>query len=144
MKRKNPLFPLVMLFATTALLTYSTPVAGEEAPRARQKGQEKNDLMERKTRHAQEILRGLALGDLAMVHSQAKDLERVTIDADFDARGERFAMYGRAFLKSVRDLKKESENGNLAGSYYQFTRLTGLCFSCHEHLRENGLQPDNN
>lgn len=144
MKRKNRLFPLVMLFATAALLVTSTLSAGDPSHGDRKPGQDKDDLMERKTRHAQEILRGLALGDLAMVHSQAKDLERVTIDADFDARGERFAMYGRAFLKSVRDLKKESENGNLAGSYYQFTRLTGLCFSCHEHLRENGLQPDNN
>lgn len=141
MKRKNSLFPLVMLFTTAALLLTSSLSAGN--PAHGNPAQDEDDLMKRKTRYAQEILRGLALGDLALVHSQAKDLERVTIDADFEARGERFAMYGRAFLKSVRDLKKESENGNLAGSYYQFTRMTGLCFSCHEHLRESGTQSGN-
>lgn len=144
MQRKYLLVSLAMLFATAALLTAPALFAGGDIVPAGQKGQDDGDLMERKTRHAQEILRGLALGDLAMVHAQAKDLERVTVEADFDGRGERFSMYGRAFLKSVRDLKRESENGNLAGSYYQFTRLTGLCFSCHEHLRESGLQPGNN
>ncbi|MBR9977736.1 MAG: hypothetical protein KFH87_06565 [Bacteroidetes bacterium] len=99
---------------------------------------EQKDLMEKKTRHAENIFRALALGDLKLVSSEAKALDEITVEAGFDDRPKKYAGYGREFLKSVRSLKKQADLGNLAGSYYEFTRMTGYCFSCHEHIRDDG------
>ncbi|MDH7516434.1 MAG: hypothetical protein QHI48_11245 [Bacteroidota bacterium] len=91
--------------------------------------------MKLKTAHAQEILRYLALGDLEMVKKEAEELERVTVEAGFDGKDEEYRGYGREFLRTVRRLTLEAANGNLAGAYYQFSRMTGVCFACHEHMR---------
>ncbi|MBE0645926.1 MAG: hypothetical protein IH600_17730 [Bacteroidetes bacterium] len=98
---------------------------------------QQNDLMEKKTLHAEKIFRALALGDLAQVSTEADALEKVTVDAGFANRSESYQEYGKEFLKVVRALKKEASNGNSAGSYYQFSRMSGLCFTCHEHVRDN-------
>ena len=39
------------------------------------------------------------------------------------------------FLNQVRGLNKMADENNPAGTYYYFTRMTGVCFSCHEHVR---------
>lgn len=96
-----------------------------------------SDLMKQKSDHAANILRYLALGDLAKVEYEAGALARITRNAGFENRGEHYAEYGEQFLKIVRALRKEAADRNMAGSYYEFSRMTGMCFSCHEHLRDN-------
>lgn len=97
-----------------------------------------SELMKKKTEHAQNILKYLALGDLGKVKSEADQLEKLTTDAGFEGKSEQYAEYGKEFLKLVNNLSKDAANGNLAGSYYQFTRMTSVCFSCHEHIRDAG------
>ena len=97
-----------------------------------------SDLMQKKTVHAQNILKQLALGDLAAVKTEAHALEALTVKAGFEGQSESYAEYGKEFLRLVRALGKDAENGNFAGSYYQFTRMTSVCFSCHEHIRDVG------
>ena len=133
----------ILFLSAIMLLTGTVLFAGVSMLTARSINGDDKDLMERKTRRAESILRGLALGDLEMVGAQAAALEKLTIEADYEHRGDRFADYGRSFLHTVRSLKKEAINGNLAGTYYQFTRMTGLCFSCHEHLRDSA-EPSGN
>lgn len=94
------------------------------------------DLMQKKSGHAERILRYLALGDLPKVEVEASVLEKLTVRAGFEEKGEGYEEYGEDFLKTVRALKKEAGLGNMAGSYYQFSRMTGMCFSCHEHMRD--------
>jgi hypothetical protein len=97
---------------------------------------EQQELMEKKTRHAEKIFRALALGDLQLVSSEAQELDDITVEAGFGHRPEKYAGYGKEFLKAVRSLKKQADQGNLAGSYYEFTRMAGYCFACHEHIRD--------
>ncbi|MBL0176493.1 MAG: hypothetical protein IPP94_14715 [Ignavibacteria bacterium] len=94
-----------------------------------------SELMKKKTEHAQSILKALALADLPLVKKEAEAIEKLTVEAGFANTSEKYADYGREFLRIVRELIKEAENKNMAGSYYQFTRMTSVCFSCHEHLR---------
>jgi hypothetical protein len=94
-----------------------------------------SELMKKKTEHAQAILKSLALADLPAVKKEAEAIEKLTVEAGFSNASEKYADYGREFLRIVRELIKEADNKNMAGSYYQFTRLTSVCFSCHEHLR---------
>jgi hypothetical protein len=92
--------------------------------------------MKEKTKHAERILRYLALGDLPKVEVEASVLEKITLKAGFSNKGEEYTEYGEEFVKIVQALKKEAGQGNMAGSYYQFSRMSGMCFSCHEHLRD--------
>ncbi|MDT8325223.1 MAG: hypothetical protein RRA94_14015 [Bacteroidota bacterium] len=97
---------------------------------------EDSELMQKKSGHAERILRYLALGDLPKVEVEASVLEKLTTAAGFENRGKEYREYGEDFLKTVRALKKEAGQGNMAGSYYEFSRMTGMCFSCHEHIRD--------
>lgn len=99
-----------------------------------------SDLMKQKTVHAQNILKYLALGDLGAVKAEADALEALTTEAGFEGKTESYAEYGKEFLRLVGALGKDAENRNFAGSYYQFTRMTSVCFSCHEHIRDAGKQ----
>jgi len=113
---------IVLLVASCIAAGFSTP-----AP---------SDLMKKKTVHAQNILKYLALGDLKNVRSEADSLDRLMAESGFEEKPGRYAEYGREFLKLVKELSAEAGNGNLAGSYYRFTRMTSVCFSCHEHIRD--------
>ena len=99
-------------------------------------GDSTSEVMKKKTQYAEHILRYLALGDLAKVHVEAGQLEKLTVKAGLHSKGEAYGKYGEDFLKTVRALRKTSGEGNLAGSYFEFSRMTGMCFSCHEHVRE--------
>ena len=94
-----------------------------------------DELMKKKTEHAQAILKQLALADLKAVKAEAEALERLTREGGFDHKTDRYSEYGREFLRITRELISEAGKNNMAGSYYQFTRMTSVCFSCHEHIR---------
>ena len=96
-----------------------------------------SDLMEAKTMHAQNIFRHLAEADLGKVRDEAAELEHITLEAGFDTQSGTYEEYGEHFLRIVRALKTEAEQGSLAGSYYEFSRMTGVCFACHDHLRDS-------
>ena len=98
-------------------------------------GPSPSELMKKKTEHAQSILRHLATADLASVRKEAEAIEKLTVEAGFDGKSDKYGDYGREFLRIVRELGAEAGRNNMAGSYYQFSRMTGVCFSCHEHLR---------
>jgi hypothetical protein len=98
-------------------------------------GPSPSELMKKKTEHAQSILRYLAIADLQSVKKEADALEKLTVEAGFDGKSDKYGDYGREFLRIVRELAAEAGRNNMAGSYYQFSRMTGVCFSCHEHLR---------
>ena len=116
---------LTAVLATLALLAYH--VAEKPDTRA---------LMEDKTLHAQNILKHLAEADLGKVKAEAESLEDVTRQVGFANESEEYQEYGQQFLRIVRALKSEAAQGNLAGSYYQFSRMTGVCFACHDNLRD--------
>jgi hypothetical protein len=120
--RKTVAIPALLLFAVAAIAGIA--FAGGD-----------DNVMEKKSSHAERILRFLAIGDLQQVGKEAAELERLTIDAKFEDRDKENAQYGREFLKIVRALKAEAGRGNFAATYYQFSRMTGVCFACHEHVR---------
>jgi hypothetical protein len=127
-ERSSIMFHRIALpFAVLALFVVAATTLSSSPP---------SDLMEKKTERAQSILRNLALGDLAAVERDAAAIEKLTTDAGFGGKGEEYADYGNEFLRITRELKHEAGRKNLAGAYYQFTRMTAVCFSCHQHLRD--------
>lgn len=139
--------PRTLLLGAVLLCTLSAPAFLPSPARVRTAAAEAlapsalspSPLMEQKTLHAQEILRYLAKGDLKKVAAEAAALDKVTSNAGFDGKSDLYAAYGEEFLNQVRGLKKMADENNAAGAYYYFTRMTGVCFSCHEHVRN--VQP---
>jgi hypothetical protein len=95
-----------------------------------------SDLMKKKTEHAQAIFKYLALGDLGSVQKEAAALEKVVTEAGFNGKSEKYKEYGNELVKIIKALEEMSAKKNAAGSYYQFTRMSAVCFSCHEHIRD--------
>lgn len=102
---------------------------------AQSTGQEDETLMQKKTKKAQAILAHLAKGDLAAVASDADALVRLAEEAGFEGRPEDYKTYGDEFVKITRELRASAKDRNMAGSFYHFSRMTSMCFSCHEHIR---------
>ncbi len=119
---KHTILFTILFLASSMLLSASRP----DPP---------SELMEKKSQHAQNILKYLAMADLPTVAREAEQMKKITEEAGFSDKSEKYEEYGREFLKSVSELKRSAESGNLAGSYYQFSRMTSICFSCHEHIR---------
>ncbi len=95
-----------------------------------------DELMKIKSEHAQAIFKYLALGDLEKVKSEAGFIEQAMNDAGFDGKPKQYVEYGHELLRVVKELKEAAAKRNFAGSYYQFSRMSSVCFSCHEHLRD--------
>jgi hypothetical protein len=95
-----------------------------------------SDLMKKKSEHAQAIFKYLAQGDLERVQSEAESLEKIISDAGFEGKSKQYAEYGRELLRTVKELKNTAAKKNFTGAYFQFSRMSSVCFSCHEHLRE--------
>lgn len=98
---------------------------------------DRSELMQKKMKHAENIFRYLALGDLAKVEFEASELERITVEAGYGDEGERYREYADEFVRIVRTLHEDAQDRNMAGSYYAFSRMTGMCFSCHDHIRDS-------
>ncbi|GEM_PF-1442876 len=122
MKKLILLAAPALLLALTAM-NYETP-------------SEPGDKMKEKIRHAQEMLKNLALGDMPAVKNDAEALLRISEGMATPGKSPVYGEYEKEYIRILRELIKESEKQNLAGSYYQFTRMTSVCFSCHEHMRK--------
>lgn len=128
---RTPVYILSLLaLCFVAALAIPTPPASE--------------LMVKKTERAQALLKYLALGDVVGVKEEAIALRRLTENAGFANRPKDYKEYGEQFLRAVNDLAEQADKHNLPGCYYQFNRITSICFSCHDHVRgvqSPGLAP---
>ena len=94
-----------------------------------------DEAMKKKSEHAQSIFKYLAVGDLAKVQSEAAAIEKLLVDENTTGRPEKYLEYGKELLRIVRTLKDTAAKQNFTGSYYEFSKMSAVCFTCHEHLR---------
>jgi hypothetical protein len=99
-----------------------------------------DEAMKKKSEHAQAIFKYLALGDLHKVKTEAEAIEKLFTDEGFEGRSDKYVEYGKELLRIVKNLKETAEKKNFAGSYYEFSRMSAVCFSCHEHLRDKNSE----
>lgn len=105
----------------------------------RLEGQEKKaapTVMERKLKHAQNLLNGLALKDFDQIVKEADALIAVREEATWKINEtEQYLRHSNAFLEQLQKIKKSASNKNLDGATLAYVDMTMTCIKCHETLR---------
>lgn len=133
----------VALVATT--LAGATAVWGDEpakpdTPAGDVKASEEKPVsfwMEKKLEYTQEILRGLAVGDLQAVQEKAEQMRLVSrIEGWVRNRKPGYREQFQAFEFANAEILRNAKANNLDGAAIGFQQLTISCVSCHKILRD--------
>jgi cytochrome c556 len=125
MKKMNLLFGLVLLLGLPALSGH-----GEEPRMA-------EPLMQRKLKHAQKVLEGLAIDDFDKIADNGNELLTISKLAEWKAvKTPRYATYSDEFREAVEKLIKNAKDKNLDGATLAYLEMTSSCVKCHKHVRE--------
>lgn len=100
----------------------------------------KLSVMERKLKHAQQVLEGLALKDFDKVNKNAEGLMECLKEATWRINDtDKYLLYSNDFLRHIEDLQKSSKNKNIDKATIAYMEMTLTCVKCHEHLRETRI-----
>lgn len=93
--------------------------------------------MEKKLEYSQEILRGLALGDLQIVQEKAEQMRAVSRVEGWVRNGKPgYRPQFQTFELANAEILRNAKAGNLDGAALGFQQLTITCVSCHKLLRD--------
>ena len=95
-----------------------------------------SELMKAKLAHAQEILRGIALEDYAIIESNAQKLNRLSQGTGWFARQTpEYELFTAELRRHTDALARAAKNKNLDAASLAYFQLTVSCVSCHKYLR---------
>jgi hypothetical protein len=93
--------------------------------------------MEKKLEYTQEILRGLASGDLDDVADKAEQMRLLSkVEGWIRNRKPGYRAQFQAFEFANAEILRNAKAGNLDGATIAFQQLTISCVSCHKLLRD--------
>ena len=93
--------------------------------------------MEKKLEYTQDILRGLAIGDLQMVAEKAEQMRVVSqIEGWVRNRKPGYRAQFQAFELANAEILRNAKADNLDGATIAFQQLAISCVSCHKILRD--------
>ena len=92
--------------------------------------------MQKKLEYTQEILRGLAMGDLETVAEKSDQMHRLSkIEGWIRSRKPGYSAQLQAFEFANAEILRNARADNLEGTAIAFQQLTISCVSCHKMLR---------
>jgi hypothetical protein len=112
--------------------------ADEPAAKTADKSQGKpfSFWMEKKLEYAQEILEGLATGDLNQVAEKSRQIRVLSRVEGWIRKGKPgYRAQLQAFEFANSEIERHAKAGNLEGAAMGFQQLTISCVSCHAILR---------
>jgi len=125
MKKTTVLFGVLLLCAVPVLSGH-----GEEPKKA-------EPLMQRKLKHAQKVLEGLAINDFDKIGDNAQELLDLSKLNEWKViKTPRYATYSNEFQENVEKLIKNAKDKNLDGATLAYMEMTSSCVKCHKHVRE--------
>ena len=96
--------------------------------------------MEKKLEYTQEILRGLAIGDLASVAEKGEQMRLLSkVEGWIRNRKPGYRDQFQAFEFANAEIVRNAKANNLDGAAMAFQQLTTSCVSCHKLLRDVGV-----
>ena len=101
-------------------------------------------VMERKLKHAQGLLEGLALKDFVKIEKSADELMQCVKEATWRINDtDKYLLYSNEFIREIEGLQKAAKKKNVDAATLAYMEMTMTCVKCHEHLRETriGLAP---
>jgi len=125
MKKMTLLLGIVLLLGLPVLSGH-----GEEPRKA-------EPLMQRKLKHAQKVLEGLAINDFDKIAENGEELIAISKLAEWKSvKTPRYATYSDEFREIVEKLVKNAKDKNLDGATLAYLEMTSSCVKCHKHVRE--------
>lgn len=105
---------------------------------AADKGEEKvHQLMQRKLKHAQLILEGIALNDFDKIQKNADELIVISKAADWKVvKTPQYDIHSNDFRRTAETLSLMAKGKNSDGSALTYVELTLSCVKCHKYVRE--------
>ena len=96
-----------------------------------------SDLMQKKLKHAQKILEGVAIGDFKKIGDSADELILISRDAEWKiVKTPRYELLSNQFRDNAEDLIKKAKDKNLDGAALAYVDLTLTCVRCHKYVRD--------
>lgn len=93
--------------------------------------------MEKKLSYAQDILKGLATGELELVAERADQMRLLAkVEGWVRSRKPGYRAQFQAFEFANAEILRNARGDNLEGSAMAFQQLTASCVSCHKMLRD--------
>ena len=112
-------------------------LAGVPGVSGRSEEPKKTALMQRKLKHAQNVLEGLAINDFDKIGDNAKELLTISKLNEWKVvKTPKYATYSNEFQENVEKLIKNAKEKNLDGATLAYVEMTSTCIKCHKHVRE--------
>ena len=94
------------------------------------------EVMRQKLGHSQQVLRGLALQDFAILRTNATRLVRLSHTSGWQARqSPEYELFTMEFRRSAEALAAAADAGNIDAATVAYTQVTFSCVSCHKYMR---------
>jgi hypothetical protein len=94
-------------------------------------------LMRQKLVHAQQLLSALAIGDFEDMKAQAKELQRISLEARWSQpQSPAYGEYGDDFRSSLERLAASADKQNIDGAALNYVQVVLTCVQCHKVVRE--------
>ena len=126
--------------AVLLLIGCATIVADEPKTTEADSKKEKKPVsfwMEKKLEYSQEILRGLATGELDKVSEKAEQMRLLSkVEGWIRNRKPGYKAQYQAFEFANAEILRNAKADNLDGATIAFQQLTITCVSCHKMLRD--------
>jgi hypothetical protein len=138
---RRPLTYALVVFTASASVGLTQP---PPKPKAAPPAAKTLSVMERKLKHAQGLLEGLAMKDFVKIEKSADELMQCVKEATWRINDtDKYLMYSNDFIREIEGLQKAAKKKNVDAATLAYMEMTMTCVKCHEHLRETriGLAP---
>jgi hypothetical protein len=123
-------FLIVSVFLALGIGSFSQPGQSEE-----QKGLK--ELMQRKLKHSQKVLEGLALKDFDLIANHAEELVLVSKTAEWKVvKTPKYELYSNEFRRNAEEMIQKAKEKNLDGATLAYVDMTLNCVKCHKYVRD--------
>lgn len=94
-------------------------------------------IMQKKLKHAQKVLEGLALKDFKIIRNSADELLFLSKEEEWKVLSTpEYELYSNAFRRNTQALIRNAKKENLDACAFSYVELTLTCVNCHKHVRE--------
>lgn len=94
------------------------------------------EVMRLKLSHSQQVLRGLALQDFALIKANSQRLVRLSHTSGWAARNSpEYELFTTEFRRAAEELGRAADAKNIDGATVAYTQMTFSCVSCHKYMR---------
>ena len=111
---------------------------GQNDPREQPaEGPELKKLMQKKLKHAQGVLGGLAVEDFQQINQNASALLDLTHQAEWKVTEHPdYLRYSSEFRRTLQSLMSAAGRENIDGATLAYMQMTMSCVACHQFIRD--------